>query len=130
MALPDSGNRKRQRYLCEDEISEFTPLSKRINNLHINNSFFPFVKQMPLAELKPDMHRAMMNGRLSDFEAGSSRNIDSALEADPQAWGIECYSPDLTPAENPYYYESNRLLYELYMQRSQRSHLPSPNGHF
>jgi hypothetical protein len=43
--------RKRYRANYEDEISEFMPLSKRINNLHINNSLFCGTKH-PEANLK------------------------------------------------------------------------------
>lgn len=31
------------------------------------------------------------------------------------------YMPDLNAAENPYYYEYNKLLFELYVERLQRS---------
>lgn len=31
------------------------------------------------------------------------------------------YNPDLSPAENPYYYENNKLLFTLYMERLQRT---------
>lgn len=30
------------------------------------------------------------------------------------------YDPDLTSDQNPYYYESNRLLFDLYVERVQR----------
>ncbi|XP_054285001.1 uncharacterized protein LOC129001653 [Macrosteles quadrilineatus] len=84
-------NRKRSRSHTEDEGGEFTPLSKRINNLHINNPAWKHVHQ------------------------GEGTAVLRQVASHPH------YSPDLGPAENPFYYENNRLLYNLYMERSQRS---------
>lgn len=133
MDLSESNNRKRHRNVTEDEISEFTPLSKRINNLHIN-PFFSFAK--PFQQItcdKPEIHRVLVSEKLGELECGSSRSIDSGPEPNGTlGWGPQCYSPDLSPAENPFYYESNRMLYELYMERSRRSNIPTPStsSHF
>ncbi|KAG8317444.1 uncharacterized protein LOC124372846 [Homalodisca vitripennis] len=87
-------NRKRSRSSTEDEGSEFTPLSKRINNLHINNGVLKYVRQ------------------------GEGTAVLRQLVTQTQHPN---YSPDLGPAENPFYYENNRLLYNLYMERARRS---------
>jgi len=83
-------NRKRSRSHTEDEGSEFTPLSKRINNLHINNAAWKHACQ------------------------GEGTAVLRQMATHPH------YAPDLGPAENPFYYENNRLLYSLYLERAQR----------
>jgi len=108
MALSNIANRKRNRENIDDEVSEFTPLSKRINNLHLNNS---------------EDHRTLVeiNEKVAEDSIGESRNIDGGESGQQPPWDSQNYSPDLTPSENPYYYESNRLLFALYVERQNRS---------
>ncbi|XP_014248478.1 uncharacterized protein LOC106666093 [Cimex lectularius] len=128
MALPGLG-RKRYRNSCDDEVSEFAPLSKRINNLHINNGTINNLGKN--LESKTEAHRDIIvnNERLSTQDYEDSRNMDGESSGSQQLW-LPHYSPDLSPSQNPYYYESNRLLFELYIQRSQRSNgASSSNQH-
>ncbi|BET01545.1 Hypothetical protein NTJ_14362 [Nesidiocoris tenuis] len=139
MALPllENISRKRMRNPTEDEASEFTPLSKRINNLHLNA--FPLQKSLIPCIPKLETHKNLVaaNERLSDdynCARGVGDQAHALSVAAPmlnvgQQWASPgnypadlpiSYAPDLTPAENPYYYESNRLLFELYQQRIQR----------
>ncbi|KAG5898912.1 hypothetical protein JTB14_000158 [Gonioctena quinquepunctata] len=98
--------RKRGRNLLEDEV-EFMPLSKRINNLHINNTML------------------LDNTSLNPVEWGPGppnlgNNIpDSPPTSEPsQDWSQ--YSPDLSENQNPHYFNINKLLFEMYIQRIQR----------
>lgn len=51
---------------------------------------------------------------LTSDESQSSSSINA---------GIHCYyKPDLGPNDNPVYYETNRLLFELHLARIQRTH--------
>nr|CAD7413587.1 unnamed protein product [Timema cristinae] len=34
--------------------------------------------------------------------------------------GLSPYNPNMSPQQNPYYYENNKLLYNLYMERMRR----------
>uniref|UniRef100_A0A146L2S3 Uncharacterized protein n=1 Tax=Lygus hesperus TaxID=30085 RepID=A0A146L2S3_LYGHE len=126
MALPLRMDlcRKRSRNPNEDEASEFTPLSKRINNLHLNT--FPLPKSLVESETKTEAHKELVaaNERLSSLQYDVSRGVDDApaSQAPPQ-WPPQ-YSPEMSSSENPFYYESNRLLYELYQQRMQRQPAP------
>ncbi|XP_012531929.1 uncharacterized protein LOC105834183 [Monomorium pharaonis] len=109
-------NRKR-RHNIEEESSEFMPLSKRINNLHING----------LSGLRENMVESME----TDWESGNFISSPSCSEVSQNSPpGGSCgssqsnftsdYRPDLDATENPFYYESNKLLFSLYMERMQR----------
>lgn len=86
----------------EDECSE--PLSKRINNLHINS--------INLGGLvSPEA-----SGAAAVQVSGSEPSVSSSNST--QEW--EEYRPSMGETNNPYYYQSNKLLYELYVQRVNR----------
>lgn len=88
--------RKRGREL-EEGLSDFMPLSKRINNLHINNA----------------LGRSWNN--VNFIPPHSELSEDSTM----QGYDRE-YMPDLNAHQNPHYYENNKLLYNLHMERMQR----------
>ncbi|XP_011703769.1 PREDICTED: uncharacterized protein LOC105459442 [Wasmannia auropunctata] len=109
-------NRKRRRNI-EEESSDFMPLSKRINNLHING----------LSGLRENTVESME----TDWESGNFMSSPSCSEvsqnssprdscASNQSNFTNDYRPDLDATENPFYYESNKLLFSLYMERIQR----------
>lgn len=50
------------------------------------------------------------------FAEGEGSNSDGG----PSSWST-VYDPDLGVNENPYYYESNKLLFGLYIDRIQRA---------
>jgi hypothetical protein len=58
------------------------------------------------------------SGLGSQENCGSRGVVDGPRES--SEWNRTDYSPDLTPTENPYYYESNRLLFQLHLERSHR----------
>lgn len=113
-------NRKRRRNV-EEESSEFMPLSKRINNLHING----------LSGLCKNMAGNTMESMETDWESGMFMSSPSCSEVSQnssprgscgssQSNFTSDYRPDLDATENPFYYESNKLLFSLYMERIQR----------
>ncbi|XP_047995630.1 uncharacterized protein LOC125233612 [Leguminivora glycinivorella] len=96
-------NRKRAR---EDDTCEFMPLSKRINNLHINNN---------LASTSTSQAQESNMANNINLENGiSSPSSSSDSERRPS------YDPGISAAQSSYYYE-NKLLFELHLERTQRS---------
>ncbi|CAH1991041.1 unnamed protein product [Acanthoscelides obtectus] len=89
-------NRKRGRSLLEDEV-EFMPLSKRINNLHINNPMM--TNQHTSVEWGPGPPINTMN-ILPDSPPSSERSLDWKT---PTPYSTE-YSPDLSENQNPHYF--------------------------
>nr|XP_026490829.1 uncharacterized protein LOC113396953 [Vanessa tameamea] len=96
-------NRKRSR---EDDTCEFMPLSKRINNLHINNN-------LNSPSLSQSSDSSQSNGINSD-NAISSPSPTSDRERSPN------YDPGINSSDSRYYYE-NKLLFELHLERIQRT---------
>lgn len=105
----------------EEESSEFMPLSKRINNLHING----------LCGLRENTVENTVENMETDWESGSFMSSPSCSEVSQnssprgscgssQSNFTSDYRPDLDATENPFYYESNKLLFSLYMERMQR----------
>ncbi|XP_017066976.1 uncharacterized protein LOC108105067 [Drosophila eugracilis] len=100
--------RKRSR---EDDLPcESTPLSKRINNLHLNyddgnssSSSSCSIPPLPVGGASapggPGGHDASGNGVAVGYE----------------------YNPELGAEQNPFYYEKNKMLYDLHVERIKRS---------
>lgn len=97
------------------------PLSKRINNLHING----------LSGLRENTVKNTVESMETDWESGSFMSSPSCSEVSQnssprgscgssQSNFTSDYRPDLDATENPFYYESNKLLFSLYMERMQR----------
>lgn len=161
------GSRKRVRSgNCDEECCDFMPLSKRINNLHINNGNclghkhieHSVTEQDGIYEQRPDDWSCMSagreclevngNGLLCDhnYRNDNESHVQSACtssnnlshqqqhsvdssggspELQSNNWmtnqALPHYNPALTASDNPYYYESNKLLYALYMERLHRN---------
>ncbi|EEB16629.1 conserved hypothetical protein [Pediculus humanus corporis] len=158
--------RKRTRS-CEEE--DFLPLSKKINNLHINNwgnvdpaqehilewnnsserliNFYTeglsngrhedeststscsyksaqeniqnnYIKTDLIRECKEVNNESFKN---SDYLPENNGNGESSSSSRGQNNWSPVYNPDLGVNENPYYYESNKLLFGLYIERLQRT---------
>lgn len=104
--------RKRGRAHQEDEV-EFMPLSKRINNLHINNGLMldGSSNHMASPEWGPGPPQNFMN-RMPESPPESVQSLD---------WGsLPQYAPDLNENQNPHYFNINKLLFEMYIERLQR----------
>ncbi|XP_021193430.1 uncharacterized protein LOC110378475 [Helicoverpa armigera] len=96
-------NRKRSR---EDDSCEFMPLSKRINNLHINNNLNTTGSQ------SQDSSHSQING-INTENGISSPSSSSGSERRPS------YDPGMNSSQSSYYYD-NKLLFELHLERMQR----------
>ncbi|XP_033223484.1 uncharacterized protein LOC117177102 [Belonocnema kinseyi] len=108
-------NRKRGRNAEEESSSEFMPLSKRINNLHINN--FSGLSESAPEKMNGQWDRCNFIPSPNHSEPSpSSEGYNSSQSSYPND-----YRPDLNANENPYYYETNKLLFNLYMERVHRS---------
>ncbi|KAJ8926368.1 hypothetical protein NQ314_021257 [Rhamnusium bicolor] len=111
-------NRKRGRNPQEDEV-EFMPLSKRINNLHINNGMLlenstgdpTSINSIEWGPGPPNY-----TNHLPESPPSSEPSLDwnSMSQFPPE------YSPDLSENQNPHYFNINKLLFEMYVQRLQR----------
>lgn len=89
--------RERKRGREPDDLS--LPLSKRINNLHLNNN----------------------GGATSSSNHNGDHHLQQHLpQQQPQP--LEVYNPDLTERENPHYFQKNKVLYELREERERRAH--------
>lgn len=95
--------RKRSR---EDDSCEFMPLSKRINNLHINNN----LGSSNSVRIPESSH---VNGINTD-NGISSPSSSSDSERRPS------YDPGVNSSQSSYYYD-NKLLFELHLERVQRT---------
>ncbi|KAF4519543.1 hypothetical protein B566_EDAN009446 [Ephemera danica] len=146
MSQPEHLGRKRSRSKCDDGVCDFMPLSKRINNLHLDR---------PTAGVNGQFGQPIPNGGINlegaAFENGAHWPQESFARQDtrgfpneqqaqqgPQqnsplnvnhtaagsTWESEQmmaqYTPILDQTENPHYYESNKMLFELFMERLQR----------
>ncbi|XP_039959501.1 uncharacterized protein LOC126758494 [Bactrocera neohumeralis] len=117
--------RKRSR---EDDICDSTPLSKRINQLHLTNldepqqaiqqlHFNDPTKQVDLSQLYNNnyINNSALNMHLHN------KQPQTADEQQQQQIHLQHpYAPELNEAENPFYYIKNKLLYELHYERLKR----------
>lgn len=110
-------NRKRGRN-SEEESSEFMPLSKRINNLHING--FTGLQKNAAESMESDWGGSNFIPSPNYSEPSQDSPLHDTCGSSQSSCTVE-YRPDLDAAENPFYYESNKLLFSLYMERMQRS---------
>lgn len=96
---------------------EFMPLSKRINNLHIRNSLLLDNRQTPLNTNEWGPGPPNCNNLIPASPPSSEGSLDwNNIPRYPQE-----YAPDLNETENPHYFSINKLLFEMYIQRLQRS---------
>lgn len=90
-------SRSREDDMCE---GEFFPLSKRINNLHLSASTISSIQ----------------NNQYSQ-QIIQQQPIQANNNQMPQH---QTYAPDLKEHDNPHYYNKNKILYDLFVQRSRR----------
>lgn len=127
-------NRKRSR---EEEVNEFMPLSKRINNLHLNNGQqHQAMQHMPLLEGHQTSFPQCGGGGSSSSSGSTCHSVPSGGSSPgggggPSGIGPEVgftvngellgdYCPDMGEHENPHYFNRNKVLYELYVERMRR----------
>lgn len=123
-------SRKRCRNIHDDDTSEFMPLSKRINNLHINNALQVInnTSEPVNMYLKPNEWGPGPPGYSESSLPHSQETYNPETPENDQVsgsgWNTEApqYTPELDETQNPYYY-NNKLLFDLFVERMQR------NGH-
>lgn len=116
--------RKRSR---EDEICDSTPLSKRINQLHLTNLDEPrqaiqqlhFNDPTKLVDLSQSMNNNHINNSAFNMHL-HNKQPQTTSEQQQQIHLHHLYAPELNEAENPFYYFKNKLLYELHYERLKR----------
>ncbi|KAL5239314.1 hypothetical protein ACI65C_006724 [Semiaphis heraclei] len=109
------------RVLSKRSLEEYDddPLSKRIHSMYLNLSDH-------LGSLAGENHSAVTNayGNAStsaQYIQQTVTNYNHTDENIQQSIRVEDtqnlqYNPDLTSDQNPFYYESNRLLFELHVE--------------
>lgn len=107
--------RKRCRNV-EDEV-EFMPLSKRINNLHINNGSLQLLENGSLS------NTAEWGAGLPHYHTNNNNTLlqYSAPETPPESIYPPEYNPVLDESQNPHYFYKNKLLYEMHIERMERN---------
>lgn len=143
--LPCNFSRKRGR-TCDDSC-EFTPISKRINNLHIRSCLLNAEENANdsecikhptchCSEAGPSSEYRLLEGGVpaeihprvqlpdgsyvnlpSSLMAGASNEVHYVSKPHPDFM----YNPELSPTENPHYYQANGLLFDCHLHRMQRS---------
>lgn len=68
---------------------------------------------------KPSNDDSYQSNSFSQYNYGNGEC--NSQDATVQNGWSATYDPDLSLDENPYYYEKNKLLFELYVERVQRS---------
>jgi len=133
-----TSSRKRDRSSPED--SDYIPVTKRMNNLHID----------VMSVGASDLNDALIGGQMNGLDISSSHHpmmvpmgahqhqyqcphrslvnvtIVNGSNGDYHQ-NVSIYSPELDSDSNPIYYESNRILFEAHLQRLQR--LGAITGH-
>ncbi|EDV99726.1 uncharacterized protein LOC6564862 [Drosophila grimshawi] len=108
--------RTRKRSREDDLPCESTPLSKRINNLHLNyddgNSSSSSNCSIPtLINDNNNYVLPTISGGGVGCGVGPAEVIGVGYE----------YNPELNADQNPYYYAKNKVLYDLHVERVKRS---------
>ncbi|XP_055841676.1 transcription factor mef2A [Episyrphus balteatus] len=127
--------RKRSR---EDDFCESTPLSKRINNLHINNNNLEesFHNHQHHQHHNHQNYNTSNNMGMQNIQQHINHNMQQQQYPNqvlhhhnpnqvPQQDDFQQYSydPELSEHENPFYYNKNKLLHELHFERVKRNQI-------
>ncbi|KAL5239297.1 hypothetical protein ACI65C_006707 [Semiaphis heraclei] len=107
-----------------EEYDDDDPLSKRLHSMYSSFS--------DICPIAGENHSAVTNayGNAStsaQYIQQTVTNYNHTDENSQQRIRVEDpqnlqYEPDLTSDQNPFYYESNRLLFELHVERVHRRH--------
>ncbi|XP_061389283.1 uncharacterized protein LOC133324466 [Musca vetustissima] len=114
--------RKRSR---EDDVScDSTPLSKRINNLHLSNFEEAAAGAAPENNnnhIQQHMSKEAMNMHHHHHHATAAATNKPHMNGVPNVdTNNAMYHPELNKSENPFYYDKNKLLHELHLERMKR----------
>ncbi|KAM8719744.1 hypothetical protein ACLKA7_005895 [Drosophila subpalustris] len=111
--------RTRKRSREDDLPCESTPLSKRINNLHLNFDDGNSSSNSSNCSL-PNLINDNNNYLIPTITAGGIASAHGS-SAEIIGGGIYEYNPELNADQNPYYYEKNKMLYDLHVERVKRN---------
>uniref|UniRef100_A0A1A9WDQ3 Uncharacterized protein n=1 Tax=Glossina brevipalpis TaxID=37001 RepID=A0A1A9WDQ3_9MUSC len=128
---------KRKRNHEDDLLCESTPLSKRINNLHLSNFEDTNLNHQQQSQHNHHIYQALQanNSNQHSQQQYLPKDITQSLGQQQQQHmeslphnptdAVEkvSYNPELNEAENPYYYVKNKLLHELHLERLKRCSL-------
>ncbi|XP_059475987.1 uncharacterized protein LOC132196998 isoform X2 [Neocloeon triangulifer] len=128
----DRPSRKRSMRDCDDGACDFAPLSKRINNLHLTRP--PHQDPFQGGSKEDEVHQHpqhphhQQNGHMNGFNGQVMHNNSPHNQQNPEpdpSWitdqMIAQYAPQIDQVDSPYYYEHNKLLFALYLERLQRN---------
>lgn len=115
-----SDNKKRGRNDLDGDCGE-EPLAKRINNLHLNNHNSThqghhqqyYQSQAEVEINRHSSHQQHLQQQQQDYH----QNHHNLYQQQQQP---EAYDPELTERENPHYFQKNKVLYQLHMERERR----------
>ncbi|XP_032776662.1 uncharacterized protein LOC116915616 isoform X1 [Daphnia magna] len=145
----DTGCHRRKRQLSDGDPDayDFMPLSKRINNLHLNGtnlnsetSQTPVGASVCECRLQPSTSSSVIQCSLCNpnlygitrqalplpdllnipNEIVMSREQSLMNHNDHHSIHDETYSPDMDVHSNPHYYTPNKLLFDLHIERVKR----------
>ncbi|XP_005187470.1 uncharacterized protein LOC101893436 [Musca domestica] len=109
--------RKRSR---EDDVScDSTPLSKRINNLHLSN-FEEAAHDNLHNNNNNHLQQHMSKEAMHMHHATASVSKPPPMNTPNGETNNAIYHPELNKSENPFYYDKNKLLHELHLERLKR----------
>ncbi|XP_073828195.1 uncharacterized protein [Musca autumnalis] len=117
---------KRKRSREDDASCDSTPLSKRINNLHLSN--FEEASQYNHQSTQDSHLHNNNNNHIQQHMSKEAMNMHNGTSSVSKqqmhvANGGEShamYHPELNKSENPFYYDKNKLLHELHLERMKR----------
>lgn len=138
-------NRKQKRNDCDD-LENCIPSAKRakLKTFHehqnVNSSFghSPFHVPSATPQFTTPNKDGISGERSNGMNVAHHREISQYNTPQTDHYRISeehmqhanlKYSPHLNSSENPHYYENNRLLFELYVERTQRSYHPPNSSH-
>ncbi|KAI8122884.1 hypothetical protein FF38_00550 [Lucilia cuprina] len=104
---------KRKRSREDDVLCESTPLSKRINNLHLSN-----FEEAQYNQQLQNTNAHHNNNHLQHLTKDMMTAESSALK--PMTADKNMYEPELDESQNPFYYVKNKLLHDLHLERMKR----------
>lgn len=153
-------SRKRSR---EEDSNDFMPLSKRINNLHLNNNFsqnydtgyinsnqihynlqnnnnidndanavnnnnlgyFNSIHETQLNLVRPNIQSSSASSHQHQHQhhhhhqhqQHQQQIVDQQTQV---ALVLNTYNPELSEKDNPHYFDKNKMLYDLYVERIRR----------
>uniref|UniRef100_A0ABK9NG28 Uncharacterized protein n=1 Tax=Glossina morsitans morsitans TaxID=37546 RepID=A0ABK9NG28_GLOMM len=127
---------KRKRNREDDLLCESTPLSKRINNLHLSNFEDTNLNHQQQSQHNNHIYQAIQGNNNNHHSHHQYLSKDIITQSLTQQQHMESlpqdpidvvqkatYNPDLNEVDNPYYYAKNKLLHELHMERLKRCSL-------